>query len=156
MYKRQALRRTENTPRFLKWALPRFSSSEPKLQFLAIRGNVDTRLSKLNPDDPNSDPLDGVILALAGLNRLNENTEFKNRLDVLLDGTLKMVLPLQECPAAPAQGALAIECRSENSEIYKIIQSIHCETTQKDIQNERKLLKIHGGCLLYTSPSPRD
>lgn len=71
----------------------------PDLDVVGIRGNVDTRLGRLSTDDDER-RLDAIVLALAGLTRLD-------RADVATD-----VLDLTAWPTAPAQGALAVETRA--------------------------------------------
>ncbi|CAK9249825.1 unnamed protein product [Sphagnum jensenii] len=100
-------RRLENIPSFLKEALP-FGKAE--VEFVEIRGNVNTRLSRVHEPEKSSKHLDAVILAFAGLIRLWQDEKGRAELTKLLAGVRWMVLPLRECPAAPAQGALAIEC----------------------------------------------
>jgi hydroxymethylbilane synthase len=74
------------------------------LEVVPIRGNVDTRIGKVT-----SGELDGVVVAAAGLRRLGRVEEASELLD-----------PLQMLPA-PAQGALAIECRAEDEELARFL-----------------------------------
>lgn len=140
-------RRLENAPSFLLDALPRFLSPEipPKLSFLEIRGNVNTRLARLHL--PESDPkrLDGVLLAVAGLVRLLADEEGSSALQDLFRGTRKMILPLRENPTAPGQGALALECRTNDTETKKILRSLHDEETAQAVRSERELFARYGG-----------
>jgi len=71
------------------------------LEIVGIRGNVDTRLGKVGTE------LDAVVLALAGLRRLGRDAEVTEIID-----------PIQVLPA-PAQGALALECRASDKIIKK-------------------------------------
>jgi hydroxymethylbilane synthase len=137
-------RRLENIPAFLKKALPRFSSP-PQIEFREIRGNVNTRLSRVH--EPASSPkhLDAVVLAFAGIIRLWKDEKGREELGRLLDGVKWMVLPLKECPAAPAQGALAIECRELDHEVFEKIRKIHCADTEAHVSLERSLLAEWGG-----------
>ena len=98
-------RRLENVLDFKK-CVPFFGREVP-LKFVEIRGNVNTRLSRARVWEK----ADGVVLALAGLTRLHADPKARVELDQLMQGVRIMVLPLRENPAAPAQGALAVECR---------------------------------------------
>lgn len=127
-------RRSENTPRFLKTVLP-FGKCE--VTATPIRGNVPTRIRKLH-DNPE---LDGIVLALAGLIRLQDDADTRK----LLSGLHFMILPLDVCPAAPAQGALAIECRTNDNATRALLKTLHCETTAASTAREREVLKRFGG-----------
>ncbi|MEM9588626.1 MAG: hydroxymethylbilane synthase, partial [Planctomycetota bacterium] len=103
----------------------------PDLEILPIRGNVQTRLSKLA-----SGEFDAIILAKAGLERL-EMTEVKR-----VDFCVSEMLP------APGQGALGIECRSDDVATVTALQTIDHQPTHASVMVERKLLaKLQGGCL---------
>ena len=120
-------RRAENTPEFLQSALPNCRS---KIEMKSLRGNVNTRIKKLQTGD-----YDGIILAFAGLIRLEADiAEFP-----------KIILPLDVCPTAPAQGALAVECRDEDNETKKLLSVLHHTPTAKQIAKERDILKRYGG-----------
>lgn len=73
----------------------------PDLEVVDIRGNVDSRLARL--DAEGTDRLDAVVLSAAGLNRLGRT------------GVLTQPLPLEDWPSAPAQGALAVEVRDADA-----------------------------------------
>ena len=60
-------------------------------------------------------------------------------------GARWMVLPLKECPAAPAQGALAIECRRDDMKTREILAKIHHPATAAQVGAERQLLADWGG-----------
>ena len=81
----------------------------PDIQFTAIRGNVDTRINKLMGD---SNGLDGIVLAAAGLNRLGRSSEITEYLDP------EVVIP------APAQGVLAFETAEVNTELLDKINAL--------------------------------
>ncbi len=138
-------RRLTLVPDFLKKALPRFSPKEPTIQFEEIRGNVNTRLSRVHEAEGTARKLDGVVLALAGLERLAQDDVASAELNQLLKHTLFMVLPLNECPTAPAQGALAIEARTDQPEVLKIIAALHDPKTLDDVKKEREILAQWGG-----------
>jgi hydroxymethylbilane synthase len=138
-------RRLENIPAFLEKALPRFSTASPVMEWVEIRGNVNTRLSRVHEPDASPRQLDGVVLAFAGLIRLWADSAGRAELEKLLAGVRWMVLPLDENPAAPGQGALAVECRANDSEVSEAIQKLHHRPTQEQIGVERKLLAESGG-----------
>lgn len=100
------------------------------LRFVPLRGNVDTRLAKLADGE-----VDALILARAGLARLG-------RLDVVtsvLDPDL--VLP------APAQGALAVECRADDEDTAAALSAVDDQATRIEVSAERAFLAcLNGGC----------
>ena len=139
-------RRLTLIPGFLKKGLPRFKSDlEPTLQFVEIRGNVNTRLSCIHEEANHDRKLDGVVLAFAGLERLAIDAHASIELKHLLENTKIMVLPLKLCPAAPAQGALAIEARTDAPEIRALIRKLHDEPTLQAVNAERAILSEWGG-----------
>jgi hydroxymethylbilane synthase len=100
------------------------------LDIVPIRGNVDTRLARVAPGD-----LDAVVLARAGLARLG-------RLDVVTE-TLD---PLQVLPA-PAQGALAVECRASDARTRELIGRLEDPAARACVQAERSTLAaLEAGC----------
>jgi hydroxymethylbilane synthase len=104
----------------------------PDLKLVDLRGNVDTRLRKL--DEQN---LDAIILAEAGLARLG----LANRLTEILDSG--WMLP------AVGQGAIGLECRADDTESKRIVQSIRCDDTYRRVLAERAMLfALGGGCLV--------
>jgi hydroxymethylbilane synthase len=140
-----APRRLENLPAFLGWALPH---NTPELNFVEIRGNVDTRLGRLHQPDDSDRQIDGVVLAFAGLIRLwnDERPDGgRERLTGLLDGIRWMVPPLAECPAAPGQGALAVECRGDDTQLLALLRTLHDEPTARQVRQERAILAHSGG-----------
>ena len=101
------------------------------LEVLPIRGNVQTRLAKLNVGE-----FDAIVLAHAGILRL-EMTDLPHRL-----------FPLDEMIPAPGQGALGIEVRSDNAEAMHAIASLNDAAARLAATAERKVLsELHGGCL---------
>jgi hydroxymethylbilane synthase len=95
-----------------------------------IRGNVDTRIGKVC-----SGELDAVVLARAGLARLGRLGEATEVIDPLT------VLP------APAQGALAIECRTDDVELAALLGGLDDEDTRTAVVAERALLAaLEAGC----------
>jgi hydroxymethylbilane synthase len=95
-----------------------------------IRGNVDTRIGKVRAGE-----LDAVVLARAGLARLDRLEEATEVLDPLT------ILP------APAQGALAIECRSDDAELVARLSALDDPDTRTAVVAERSLLAaLEAGC----------
>ena len=95
-----------------------------------VRGNVDTRLSKVTTGE-----LDAVLLARAGLARLDR-----------LDAITEVLDPLQMLPAA-AQGALAIECRANDSELCQLLGTLDDQDARAAVTAERALLAaLEAGC----------
>ena len=117
-------RRQGNIEYFLPDALPT-TGKAPVFQFVALRGAVDARLARLQTEDTDSEALDGVVLALAGLIRLwNDNVAYPRVAELLRD-VRWTVLPLARCPAAAGQGILAIECRTEDEEMRERLRLLH-------------------------------
>jgi hydroxymethylbilane synthase len=138
-------RRMENIPSFLKQALPQLGSRAPSTEWVEIRGNVNTRLSRVHEPLQSEKYLDAVVLAFAGINRLWADEAGRKELTRLLQEVRWMVLPLKECPAAPAQGALAIECRKNDQRTREILRPLHDAVTEARVAQERKLLSDWGG-----------
>jgi hydroxymethylbilane synthase len=99
-----------------------------------LRGNVPTRLGKLMAGD-----YDAILLAKAGIDRL--------QLD--LQGMKEVVLDPTEFIPAPAQGVLALQIRSNDTQLMNFIQPLNNEDVQTRIALERTLLnRLNGGCQL--------
>ena len=93
---------------------------------------------------------DGLIVAKAALDRLLEAPEeefaaTKAELRSALSQCRWMVLPLRANPCAPAQGALAVEIRSEHPELRDLLGPINCAETFDTSQRERSILQSYGG-----------
>lgn len=102
----------------------------PDLQLLEIRGNVDTRIRKLDEGQ-----YDGIILAEAGLRRLG------------LDVRISLLLQPPDLFPAVSQGALGIECREEDEQTRELLSAITCESTYAEALAERSLLRtLRAGC----------
>jgi len=100
------------------------------LTVVPVRGNVDTRIDKVSKGD-----LDAVVLALAGLKRLGRADEATELLD-----------PLQILPA-PGQGALACECRADDSATAEVLAVLDDAETRSAVTAERSLLAtLEAGC----------
>jgi hypothetical protein len=110
---------------------------------------VDSRLRRLHEPRGAERHLDGVVLALAGLSRLYADTTTERQGRTLLTGLLEglhlMVLPLSDVPAAPGQGALAIECRADDGQTRALLSALEHPATRSAIAIERQLLAQHGG-----------
>lgn len=102
----------------------------PGLQLIDLRGNVNTRLARLDDGD-----FDAIILAAAGLTRL----EFHERIAGFIE-------PEDMLPAV-GQGAVGIECRAGDAEVENIIAPLHHEATAIRVRTERAANeKLGGGC----------
>ena len=104
--------------------------ARPDLVILPLRGNIDTRLKKLETEN-----LDAIILAAAGVKRLG----LENRITEYMDENV--MLP------AVGQGALCIEIRQNDPEIEPIITSLNHQETWTVVMGERAFLnRLEGGC----------
>ena len=115
-----------------------------KINFMDIRGNIDTRLKKFINDKAH-----GVVVAKAAIDRILEY-EKSNKITTSLTQTcLKeskwMVLPLSLFPSAPAQGAIGIEVANKNHSLIDLIHSINEKETYDNVAKERKIMSRYGG-----------
>jgi hydroxymethylbilane synthase len=99
----------------------------PRLEVRLLRGNVDTRLGKLDRGD-----YDAIILAVAGLVRLGLASRIRSRLDV------------DESLPAPGQGALGIECLAERADIHSLVAPLNDPATARCVQAERAVSRALG------------
>ena len=100
------------------------------LEVVGLRGNIETRLSAVT-----SGRLDAILLARAGLLRLGRE-----------DVATEIIDPLQVLPA-PGQGALAVECRSDDADTLAVLAALDDEATRACAHAERALLAtLEGGC----------
>jgi hydroxymethylbilane synthase len=107
-------------------------AARPDLAIQPVRGNVDTRLRKLDEEQ-----YDGIILAAAGLHRLGR----AERITEYLSENLVL--------SAIGQGAIAIQTRAEDEVTGKLIRGLDHEPTRLSCQAERAFLKgLGGGCLV--------
>jgi len=104
----------------------------PDVTVVPIRGNVGPRLAKIEGEDG----LDAVILAQAGLSRLG-----------LGEATTEALDP-QRFPYAVGQGALGVECRSQDAYIIEVLQVIECRRTRAEVDAERMMHALGAGCSL--------
>jgi hydroxymethylbilane synthase len=103
-----------------------------ELQVTPIRGNIDTRIARVL--GPEAD-LDAVVLAHAGVARIGRTAEITETLDPML------MLP------APAQGALAVECRSADGDLVELLAALDHAPTRAAVKAERALLAtLEAGC----------
>lgn len=136
-------RREYNLTPFLKDALP---FSFQALEFQSVRGNIQTRVRKLLENDS----IDGLVVAKAALDRLLSTTteEYKDTrvfLSHALNQCELLIAPLSVNPTAAAQGALAIEIKRSRKDLIEYFSAINCEKTLKACNEERNILKKHGG-----------
>lgn len=102
----------------------------PKAEILSLRGNVNTRLSKLDNGE-----YDAIILASAGLKRLG----MAERISQCLDAGVSL--------PAIGQGAIGIECRSDDLEINQMLAALHDRETGLCVMAERAMnARLNGGC----------
>jgi hydroxymethylbilane synthase len=102
----------------------------PHFQFKDIRGNVNTRLSKLD-----SGEYDAIVLAAAGLNRLD------------MQDRIHQLLPAEISLHAVGQGALGIECRSGDEDVLAVLKVLEHQPTAQRCYAERAFLRsLEGGC----------
>lgn len=102
----------------------------PHAEILPLRGNVNTRLSKLDAGD-----YDAIILAVAGLKRLGFDARISESISTAVS------LP------AIGQGAIGIECRENDQRINEVVQTLHDEQTSICVSAERAMNEtLHGGC----------
>lgn len=105
----------------------------PTFQISQIRGNIDTRIRKLR--DSTDPPLDGIILASAGLKRMGWENQVTEYLSV------EISLP------AVGQGAIGIESREDDAWINDLLKPLRDLETEQCVSGERALLKrLEGGC----------
>jgi hydroxymethylbilane synthase len=135
-------RRALMATRFLRQALPVVNKKSAVVEAQPIRGNVDTRLQKLD-----SGQYDGIILAAAGLNRLLKFPLAIQTVSRLLRGKKLMVLPLIECPPAPGQGVIVAEARPGNVNARQLLEKMDSQTLREDTRKEREMaVKYGAGC----------
>ncbi|MBO1198469.1 hydroxymethylbilane synthase [Staphylococcus simiae] len=106
-------------------------SKYPNLEIKWIRGNIDTRLEKLNTED-----YDAIILAAAGLRRMGWS-----------DDIVTTYLDRDTLLPAIGQGALGIECRSDDTELLDLLSKVHNHDVAQCVTAERTFLaEMDGSC----------
>jgi hydroxymethylbilane synthase len=104
--------------------------ARPDLNIEPIRGNINTRLRKLEEEG-----FDAIILAAAGLERMGWSDRISEYLDV------------NTCIPAVGQGALGIQCRAEDKELIELLSQLDDASTRKTVMAERAFLQtFNGGC----------
>ena len=104
--------------------------TRPDLDIQSIRGNVETRIRKVMEGQ-----YDATILAAAGITRLG------------LDDQVSQWLPLDVMLPAPGQGALAVQCRADDTETLRVLTAIHQPEVATAVTAERSFLHhLGGGC----------
>jgi hydroxymethylbilane synthase len=102
----------------------------PEMEIKPIRGNIHTRLNKLD-----SGEYDGIVLAAAGLKRVG------------LEKRISEYMDPEKMPPAPAQGILCVQCREDRNEILEILKKIDDPETRTVCEAEREFSRIFdGGC----------
>jgi hydroxymethylbilane synthase len=102
----------------------------PELDIIGLRGNVNTRLAKLDAGD-----YDAIILATAGLKRLGFDERIRDRID-----------PVDSLPAV-GQGAVCIECRRDDDSVHELLAQLNHEPTELCTRAERAMnAALQGGC----------
>jgi len=104
----------------------------PGAHFAPIRGNVDTRLRKLDASE-----FDAIVLAVAGMKRLG------------FGARVTAPIPLDRCVPAPGQGIVAIETRADDDELRRVLATIGDASAAASFEAERTLVAaLGGGCQL--------
>jgi len=100
------------------------------IKCVPLRGNVETRVSKVV-----TGKVDAAVIACAGLNRLG------------LADKISAILPPHEFLPAPAQGALAVQIRTDDNEVAELVSKLDDKTSRIAVEAERAILSsMHGGC----------
>lgn len=121
----------------------------PEAEFRSVRGNILTRIRKLD------EGYDGIVLAKAGLQRLgllgeNGNLHCRQQSGEGCSGSLRVrVFSPQECIPACTQGILAIECRKEDRDLVRLVHSVSDPDSEKRFRAERCLFTmLHADCTM--------
>jgi hydroxymethylbilane synthase len=102
----------------------------PGASFLPVRGNLDTRLRKLDAGE-----YDALVLAAAGLKRLDAGER------------ISYALPVEACVPAPGQGAIAVETRADDAGAREAVGRVDHQPTARAVEAERALVAaLGGGC----------
>lgn len=110
--------------------LAQLMAIRPDLQIRTLRGNIDTRLRKLQDDE-----FDAIVLAAAGLHRMGWHARITEYLNV------------ESCLPALGQGILGIECRREDHELRALLALLTDAATEQAAKAERRLLlELNGSC----------
>ncbi|MFM7795598.1 MAG: hydroxymethylbilane synthase [Candidatus Nitrosotenuis sp.] len=105
------------------------SRKRPDLNVKTIRGNIETRIKKVHDGI-----FDGVVLAQAGINRIGVKVNHH-------------VLPIDDFPPSPGQGALGIVCRKNDTQTISMLQKIQDDDSRIAVESERTLSEfVDSGC----------
>ena len=105
-------------------------AARPDLELLDLRGNVNTRLARLDAGD-----YDAIVLACAGLERLGLGERIRER------------LAMPAWVPAVAQGAIGIECRADDAGVRALLKALEHDETRRATDAERAMnLQLHGSC----------
>lgn len=111
----------------------------PDLDLQPLRGNVPTRVGRIA-----SGELDAIVLARAGLVRLE------------LESHITEIFPLDIMVPAPAQGAMAVQCRARDAEVARLLSALDDSSTRRAVTAERTLLHaLGGGCSVPVGANAR-
>ena len=105
----------------------------PDINICPIRGNIDTRLKRLQEGLPDGTPLDGIVIAAAGLHRLG------------MADRITEYFSVEDMVPAPAQGTLAIELAEDSAKLIEMVNSLSDQKTRDIVSLERGFLKEIGG-----------
>jgi hydroxymethylbilane synthase len=108
--------------------LVQLKALRPDLRFSDLRGNLDTRIRKLEEGQ-----YDAIIVAAAGMLRLGRNFDTQS------------ILPFSVCLPAAGQGALVVECRASDERAGAIAAQVDDENTRLEVCAEREFLRVIGG-----------
>lgn len=108
--------------------IAQLSSQMPGAVFLPVRGNVDTRIRKLDDGQ-----FDALVLACAGLRRLG------------LDSRISSAIPIDRCVPAPGQGIVVVETRADDGLVRSAVASMHDDAAGVVLAAERALVQALGG-----------
>jgi len=105
------------------------SNVRPDVTFVALRGNIDTRLKKLRAGD-----YDAIVLAAAGLLRAG-----------LFDSETMTMLPVELMVPSAGQGALALQTRRDATDVIDRLLALHCPNTAACVDTEREVVRLLDG-----------
>lgn len=112
----------------------------PDLDLVDLRGNVNTRLAKLDVGE-----YDAILLACAGLQRLGFDARIRARLDA------------PDWLPAPAQGAIAVECRDDDAATRDLFAALNHAPTRRCVEAERAMNRaLHGSCQVPVAAFARE
>lgn len=124
-------------------SLPEYLPTQPKVVCEMLRGNVNTRIKKLNDGN-----YDAIVLALAGVERLAHTEKSSAELKELLKDLNYFILPQTVFPSSASQGALGIELREDrddNGKLLGILSQLNNQKTIEEVKREREVFQSFGG-----------